>query len=170
MIQGERVTLRAITPADYPRLTEFKNDVEFELLGGGLPPKPRTLAGVTEFYEKVTGPGDQYTFAIEADGVLIGDVGLFNINRVNGTGELGIGIGDPAYRGQGYGREAVGLVLGYGFRLQNLRKIWLEVHGSNERAIRSYTAAGFVEEGRQRAHVWSDGGYDDVVLMAVFRE
>ncbi len=170
MIQGERITLRAVTPEDYPRLTEFKNDVEFELLGGGLPPKPRTLAGVTEFYDKVTGHGDQYTFAIEADGVLIGDAGLFNINRVNGTGEMGIGIGDHAYWGRGYGREAVGLLLDYGFRLQNLRKIWLEVHGSNERAIRSYTAAGFVEEGRQREHVWSGGRYDDIVLMAVLRD
>ena len=38
MIRGERVLLRALAPEDYPRLTVFKNDIEFELLGGGDPP------------------------------------------------------------------------------------------------------------------------------------
>ena len=53
--------------------------------------------------------------------------------------------------------------------MQNLRKLWLEVHGSNERAIRSYRAVGFVEEGRQREQVWSGGRYEDTVLMGLFR-
>ena len=53
--------------------------------------------------------------------------------------------------------------------MQNLRKIWLETHATNERAIRSYRAVGFVEEGRQREHVWSGGAYDDIVLMGLFR-
>lgn len=170
MIQGERVTLRAITPEDYPRLTEFKNDVEYELLGGGLPPRPRTLAQVSEFFDKVTKERDGFTFGIEADGTLIGDAGLFHLEQRNGTAELGIGIGDRDYWGRGYGREAVGLLVNYGFTMHNLRKIWLETHGSNERAIRSYRAAGFVEEGRQREHVWSGGRYEDLVLMAVFKD
>jgi len=38
------------------------------------------------------------------------------------------------------------------------------------RAIRSYQAVGFVHEGRQRQHIWSDGGYVDVVLMALLRK
>jgi RimJ/RimL family protein N-acetyltransferase len=44
------------------------------------------------------------------------------------------------------------------------------VHASNERAVHAYRAAGFVEEGRMRQHVWSDGAYDDVVYMGVLRE
>jgi RimJ/RimL family protein N-acetyltransferase len=43
------------------------------------------------------------------------------------------------------------------------------VHGSNSRAIRSYQAVGFVEEGRQREQTWSGGRYEDIVLMALFR-
>jgi len=43
------------------------------------------------------------------------------------------------------------------------------VHGRNQRAIRAYRACGFVEEGRLRQHVWSDGAYDDLVIMAVLR-
>lgn len=170
MISGERVTLRPLTPEDYPRMVEFKNDVEVELLGGGQAPRPRTLQAMTEFYDNLLKDKSEVTFAIEADGVLIGDTGLFHFDQLSRTAELGIGIGDRAYWGRGYGREAVGLLVDYGFRMHNLRKIWLETHGSNERAIRSYLGAGFVEEGRQRQHVWSGGGYQDLVLMAIFRD
>jgi RimJ/RimL family protein N-acetyltransferase len=169
LLEGKLVRLRALTPEDYPRLNEFKNDVEVELLGGGDPPHPVSLARTTEFFDELAKKRDELGFAIEADGVFIGDCGLFHINRVAGTAEVGIGIGDRSYWGKGYGREAMALLVDYGFRLQNLRKIWLETHASNERAIRSYRAVGFVEEGRQREHVWANGNYDDIVLMGLFR-
>ncbi len=169
MLVGERVTLRALTEADLPRLTEFKNDVEVELFGGGEPPRPQPLSLVRN--SSTSGPrtGAARTFAIEADGVFIGDCGLFNADHRGGTAEVGIGIGDRNYWGRGYGREALTLLADYGFRMQNLRKLCLTVHGSNERAIRSYRAVGFVEEGRLREHVWSGGRYEDLVLMGLFR-
>ena len=37
MLRGEKVTLRAPKREDLPRIAEFRNDVEFELLGGGEP-------------------------------------------------------------------------------------------------------------------------------------
>jgi RimJ/RimL family protein N-acetyltransferase len=52
----------------------------------------------------------------------------------------------------------------------NLRRIWLEVSGANERGIRCYRACGFVEEGRMRAHIWNDGAYRDLVHMGILRE
>ena len=169
MLVGKRVTLRALTEADIPRLTEFKNDVEFELLGGGDPPRPRTVEVVREFFAERAKDKDNQNFAMEADGLFIGDCGLFNADRRGGTAEVGIGIGDRDYWGRGYGREALRLLVDYGFRMQNFRKLWLNVHGSNERAIRCYRAVGFVEEGRLREHVWGDGRYEDIVLMALFR-
>jgi len=169
MLVGKRVTLRALTEADLPRLTEFKNDVEVELLGGGDPPRPRTFEVVRDFVAEQAKDKDSPNFAIEADGRFIGDCGLFNSDRRSGTAEVGIGIGDRAYWGRGYGREALSLLVDYGFRMQNFRKLWLTVHGSNERAIRSYCAVGFVEEGRLREQAWSGGRYEDILLMALFR-
>ena len=58
------------------------------------------------------------------------------------------------------------LLLDYAFRIRNLRRVWLEVHAANERAIRAYKACGFVEEGRMRGHVWLAGRYVDNVIMA----
>ena len=41
------------------------------------------------------------------------------------------------------------------------------VNGANERAYRCYKACGFVEEGRRREQVWSNGRYDDYIEMGL---
>ena len=171
MLQGERVTLRGITRDDLPQLCRFNNDLAFELAGGGDPPMPQALERLRADFDREVAKGgrDGAVFAIEADGVCIGACGLSNVNETAHTAELGIGIGDPAYWGRGYGREAVRLLLDYAFRLRNYRRVWLWVHANNERAVGAYRACGFVEEGRLREHVWSIGRYDDAVYMGVLR-
>jgi RimJ/RimL family protein N-acetyltransferase len=171
MLKGERVILRSITRADLPRLNEFNNDMQVELAGGGDPPIPQSLERLEAEFNQQIGSGgrDGSTFAIEADGKFIGQCALFNFDTTGHTCELGIAIGDRDYWGQGYGREAIALLLDYAFQLRNFRKVWLRVHASNERAWRAYKACGFVEEGRLRAHVWSDGKYDDILMMGVLR-
>lgn len=172
MLHAQRVTLRSMTRDDLERLCQFNNDVEVELAGGGDPPIPQSLARLQAEYDQNAGRGgrDGSTFAIEADGKFIGQCALFNFDDVAHTAELGITIGDKAYWGKGYGREAIQLLLDYGFRLRNFRKVWLKVLGNNERGIRAYRACGFVEEGRLRAHVWSNGQYVDLVQMGVLRD
>ena len=41
---------------------------------------------------------------------------------------------------------------------------------SNERAIRAYRACGLVEEGRLREHAWSDGRWQDEIVMGILRD
>lgn len=172
MLNGPRVRLRAITRDDLPRMCEFNNDLAVELAGGGDPPLPQSLARLQAEFDQDAAKGgrDKTFFAIEADGKLVGGCGLFNASPTHQTAELGIGIGDRDYWGKGYGRECVRLLLNYAFRHLNYRKVWLRVHGRNGRAIRAYQACGFVEEGRQRAQVWCDGAYDDLVYMGALRD
>ena len=89
------------------------------------------------------------------------------MNSTAQTCELGITIGDKDYWGRGYGRESITLLLQYAFQYHHYHKVWLHVHAVNERAIRAYRACGFIEEGRLRAHVWSNGRYDDLVVMGL---
>ena len=171
MLQGTKLCLRAMTRDDLPRLCAFNNDVAVELAGGGDPPLPQSLARLkAEFDAQVSSGGrDGSAFAIEADGMLIGQCALFNFNHVARTAELGITIGDKAYWGRGYGSEAIGVLIDYGFRHHNLHRVYLSVNGNNARAIGAYTRCGFVEEGRLRSHVWSNGGSIDLVYMGILQ-
>lgn len=171
MLRGERVILRGVRQDDLPRLWEFNNDLEVELAGGGDPPMPQAIERLQAEFEREWAKGgrDGAKFAIEVDGKLIGQCGLFDFNDTSRTACLGITIGDKEYWSQGYGRESVTLLLEYAFRYRNFRRVWLWVHADNERAIRAYQACGFIEEGRLREHMFSNGRYVDAVYMGVLR-
>lgn len=172
MLNGKHVILRAIEREDLPLLAAFNNDLDVELAGGGDPPMPQSLARLEAEFDVSAGQGgrDGLKFAIEADNKFIGQCSLFNQNKIAQTAELGIGIGDKAYWGRGYGREAINLLLEFGFQKHNIRRIYLRVEARNERAIKAYKGCGFVEEGRLREHVWNNGRYDDLVFMGVLRQ
>ena len=175
MLKGERLILRAEERADLPRLHEFTNDLEVELLGGGDAPRPRSLERMQARFEEreksgKTSPDVVGDFVMEADGKVIGHCGLWRYDATASTCALGIGIGDREYWGRHYGREAIGLLLDYAFRVHNLRRVWLDTSSANERALKCYRACGFVEEGRLRQHDWNNGQYVDRVCMGILRE
>lgn len=174
MLKGERITLRVVRRNDLPRLCEFSNDLEVELAGSADPPLPQSLERLQADYDQQAAKGgrDGAWFAIETDGKLIGQCGLNGFEENKGTAhrcELGIAIGDKAYWGRGYGREAIRVLLDYAFRHWNVNRVWLRTNSTNERALRCYRACGFVEEGRLREHEWRNGQYADTVVMGILR-
>jgi RimJ/RimL family protein N-acetyltransferase len=172
MLTGENVTLRPVRREDLPLLNQFNNDLRVELAGGGDPPMPQPLPMLEAEYEQSWSQGgrDNANFVIEVEGKCVGGCALFSFDHTAQTCELGITIGDRDYWGRGYGREAVRLLVRYAFQYRHQHRVWLRVHARNTRAIKAYEAVGFVEEGRLRAHVWSDGAYDDLVLMGLLRD
>jgi RimJ/RimL family protein N-acetyltransferase len=171
MLQGERVTLRALEREDLPWLWEHHNDYEVDSLVNDGPPEPQSLARLEAEFDKEIAEGgrDGTRFAIDAAGMLIGRCELFDVDEVSRNCKLGISI-SKEYWGQGFGREAVELLLDYAFEKRNLEKVHLDVLEDNERAIRSYSSCGFGEEGRLRRHAWHEGAFKDLVLMAVHRD
>jgi|SRR5580692_1533231 RimJ/RimL family protein N-acetyltransferase len=175
MLKGKNVFLRAVRSDDLPRLCEFNNDLAVELSVGGSPPMPQTLERMqSEFNGSVAKGGRDGTwFAIETEGVLIGQCGLHGLTEQKGIAhscDIGITIGDRSYWGRGLGREAVKLLLEYAFQYWNMQRVGLKTHSGNERAIRCYKACGFTEEGRLRRREWNDGHYVDSVFMSILRE
>ncbi len=170
MLKGERVLLRAKTRADLTRQLAMENDVDLNLLANDKAPLPVSMERLEAKFEQQTKEENVAWFAIDVDGKYIGSCGLHAFEAMHRTCTLGIFIGDPAYQGHGYGREAIGLLLDYAFRMRNVQKVWLTTGGNNDRAIRCYRACGFVEEGRLRRHEWSGGEYLDLVYMGILRE
>jgi RimJ/RimL family protein N-acetyltransferase len=76
-------------------------------------------------------------------GRLIGCGGLRSILRGD-SAELSVVIGEPDLWGSGYGREAIQLLLQFGFERLSLRLLWLVVRAENTRAVRLFTRLGFV--------------------------
>jgi RimJ/RimL family protein N-acetyltransferase len=168
MLNGDRVTLRAVERDDLQRLHELQGNVDLVVFGDGFW-EPIPLAAFERQFEQAIEGQPRHWFVIEAGGTVIGRIGLVQVSRLHGTAELGIEIYDPEYIGQGYGREAIALLLDWAFRIQNYRRIWLKTSAANQRALRCYQAAGFMEEGRMREQLYFDGRYVDSVFMGLLR-
>ncbi|GAC1357136.1 MAG: spermidine N1-acetyltransferase [Herpetosiphon sp.] len=171
MLQGPRVQLRALERGDLDRLHTLANREIglFMLAASSWRPNPRARS--EGWFDKELTNAADWRFVIEADGKVIGDVGLhpWAVDHRSGSCELGILILDPEYIGKGYGREALDLFLEWVFVVQNFRRIGLSTLASNERAQRLYRSLGFVHEGRLRQQDWYDGHYVDIVVMGLLR-
>jgi len=136
MFKSERVTLRAMRKDDVTRQHEFNQDLELFGLECDYPRATSLEKAMADFEGWSTKPDENTAwFAIEADGKYIGNCVLMNLKDRFGNLELGILIGDREYWNRGYGREAVRLLLRYGFHYLGSRRIVLTTHAKNERAI-----------------------------------
>jgi RimJ/RimL family protein N-acetyltransferase len=169
VLQGERVTLRAIERDDLPRLAEFWNDLESLALVSTKPPQPTPRAAVEAWFDREVAKEQPESahFAIEVDGTVIGVCGLFQFDEYARTCRLGIWIAEREHRGVGLGRETVALLLEYAFLHRNRNKVCLDTLGDNHQAIRAFIACGFVEEGRLRQQEWHQGAFNDAVHMGL---
>lgn len=119
--------------------------------------------------EKVDTDSFFFTVRTLQDDTLIGFTALWEISWPHGESFVSIGIGEPGYRGKGYGTEAMRLTLEYAFEELNLWRVSLIVFEYNPRAIRSYEKNGFVKEGVIREVMRRDGRRWDWYIMGVLR-
>jgi diamine N-acetyltransferase len=179
MIYGERIRLRAVEKPDLPHFVEWLNDPE--VYDGLLIHNPLSLTEEEGWYERMLmRPAQQHVMAIDVKQGLadqgepvwrmIGSLAFDDIDWRNRAAELGIMIGDKSFWNQGYGTEAVRLLVDHGFNTLKLHRIFLHVFETNPRAIRAYKKAGFIEEGRERQAEFRGGRYIDVLRMSILRE
>ena len=79
-------------------------------------------------------------------------------------------LGNEKYYGKGYGKEALMLLLDYGFSFLNLRNIVLYVFEYNEIAYNLYKKVGFKEVGRIRKRQELMGKFYDSIVMDILNE
>lgn len=170
MLKHKNVTIRAVERDDLKRLHQlYHGDTELVLLGQAVW-QPRPLAAFEKKFEKTLEERDSAWFAIEVDHAVVGECSLNDPDQRSRVVALGISIYDRAYLGQGYGRQAGGLLLEWAFHIQNYERLWLDTWAGNERAIRCFRALGFREESRMREHAFVGGEYVDVIFMGLLRD
>ncbi len=172
IIYGERVRLRAVERDDVLKFHEWVNDPE--VTRGLAMYLPMSLADEENWVNSLANRDQkEKPLAIEVrkgkNWKLIGNCGVFSIDSVNSSAELGIMIGDKTEWNKGYGSEIMSLLVRHCFETLNLNRAYLKVYTENIRAVRSYEKAGFVLEGRLREAVYKHGKYDDVLIMSVLR-
>ncbi|WP_058304077.1 GNAT family N-acetyltransferase [Gorillibacterium timonense] len=165
-LPGDQVSLMTVRPEDASRIAAWLNDLEVTLPLGG---EAYTPIYAERMRREIESDGQSHSFLIihNESGLPIGRCLLFSLDFINNSGKLGIFIGDKEYWNKGYGKEALTLLLDYGFNLLNLNSMMLGVFAFNEKAIRCYHNVGFKEIGRLRQARLIAGHYHDAILMDI---
>ncbi len=168
---GKKMYLRGIERDDLKgNMFDWANDQDVTYyMYMGL--KPNSMAALEKEYDSLISSDKDVAFAIvdKKTGEHIGNVGLYSINWLYRSAEYRIVIGEKKYWNRGYGAEAAGLVIEYGFNKLNLNKVWLGVNAENKGAVVSYKKTGFKQEGILRDEIYRNGRYYDAIRMSILR-
>jgi len=105
-------------------------------------------------------------FAVETKaGKYLGNGGLHKIDYISRNAEIGLFIGCPNEQGKGYGTEAERLIANYAFSI-GLKKVYGSIFSDNIASLKAAEKNGCEIEGKLKKHIFKNGQWHDVVLIA----
>lgn len=171
LLVGPRVRLTPLSSADIQPITRWQSDTEYLRLLDSQPAFPKNESQIGEWMRDGQRGRENFLFGIRTanEDFLIGFLELGEVLWNHRTTWLAIGIGEPDYRGLGYGYEAISLALDFAFRELNLHRVQLTVFGYNTHAIALYEKLGFQREGVFREFLDRDNQRHDMYLYGILR-
>ena len=177
LFESEKVCLAPLDHEKDPEIiSKWTHDASYLRLLGTAPALPASAALVKKQYEALEKEIEEshnlyhFTIRMREDERLIGFARIHWIEWANGSGNLQLGIGDPADRRQGYGSAVLRMLMRFVFNELNLFRLGANVPEYNTGALRLFEKAGFTQEVRRRQALNRDGRRWDLLHMGLLRE
>ena len=171
VLEGSRVRLRPLTPAEYPSVFEWYNDPET------VAPFDRFSVDTFDEFAAAVGaaPSDLTSlaprFAVERkdERKVVGVVGHYRAHPVLEYTDVWYILGDRAARGKGFGREAVRLMVEHLFATTTPERIGATCDVENVASYRLLEGLRFRLEGTLRSALYHHGRWHDVRVYGITR-
>lgn len=163
------ICLRRIERDDLPDLLNWRNDPS--LMKYFRQVSELSEAEHLNWFEKMQLDKSVEMFKVDAFDrcyTTIGVCGLTSIDYINSRAEFSLYIA-PEFQREGYGKQALNLLLDQAFNKFNLHLVWGESFEYNP-AREMFKKMGFIEEGARRDFYYKDGRYIDAYLYSITRE
>lgn len=166
-LQSDRIYLRPLIKDDVPFFFQFMNDETTRIKTGET--RPSSLNEVEKFIEQKSESRIWFAIVRKKDNIIIGETGLLRMFPAWRTTDMSIIIPEKENQGQGYGTEAINLMLSYAFGSLNFNRVAIGVVGFNETAIKFYKKIGFKKEGIQEEGYYCNFQYSDFIMMRILK-
>lgn len=168
-LQGEMIVLRPVRADDVEAMWDMLSDPEGNRLTGTT--RTFTHEEVEAWCASREAAEGRYDFAVTANGSdeYRGEIVLNDVDEDVRCAGLRLAM-RPAYRGRGYGTEAIELVLGFAFDGLGMHRVELEALSINTRAVSLYENIGFRVEGRRRDGYRDGDGWCDAIVMSMLED
>ncbi|TFB13458.1 N-acetyltransferase [Filobacillus milosensis] len=169
MFSSNRLVLRKVSQDDVELYHSWRNDMDV-MYTTNPSLDLYSLEETRSFVENIlisSESSKSYIITQKENDIAIGITSLINIDYKNRNAECIIDIGEKDYWGQGYGSEALQILINYAFLELNLHRVSLRVFSFNDKAIKMYEKLGFKEEGISRESLFRNGNWEDIVHMGL---
>ena len=167
-LEGDTVDLRTIEAEDLSFIQEARNHPG--VWRGTGQPNPMNGEQQRNFFDEVISSEDWVNLLVTADPETpVGTVAFTRIDRDDRWGEIAYWIA-PAHQQEGYGTEAVALLVDYGFRDLGFHRIMARMIESNDPSRRLVESLGFTHEGTFREHTFRDGSFQHLLCYGMLKD
>ncbi|MFC7072678.1 GNAT family N-acetyltransferase [Halovenus rubra] len=172
ILEGERLTFRTVEQEDTPFIQRTFTNPAIRYPTGNPVRSQEQIAGAED------DGSDQFLVCRDRADVGPAAPAEDDVRRIGWVGasdmeykrpEIGYWL-IPAVHGEGYGKEAVSLLVDYVFREYNTPAVGAVAYDFNEASRGLLTSLGFVEEGRRRKFMFVDGEHRDMIEYGLLRE
>ncbi len=168
---GKNIYLRALEPSDLEFLfTTENNEAFWEVSNTQIPFSKHILKKYIENAHQDIYAAKQYRFVIcDTKNVPVGMIDLFDFNPQH----LRVGVGIlilPEFQKNGYGSEALELVINYSFTHLNVHQIYANITSNNQKSIRLFENRNFKKVGEKIDWIYSNTGFKDEILYQLLNQ
>ena len=167
-LKGNTIYLRALEPNDLDFVYEMENDESIWEISNTQTPYSRFL--IRQYLENAHQDiyeAKQLRLAIckNDDFSAIGLIDLFEFDPKNNRAGIGILIKNSENRTQGFGSEALELLIDFAFQQLNLNQLFANINPENKASTRLFAKFGFENIGIKKQWNLVNGQYKDEALF-----
>ena len=172
MIQGDKISLRALERDDLPQLQKWRNREEFRRYFREY--RELSMENQSDWFDRLVIQDHQtlmFGIVDNESGKLAGATGLCYIDWVNRNADLSLYIGwknlyidtEP----EGYAWACLNLLCTYAFNTVNLHKLWTEIYSFDKPKHILYENYGLKRDAILRDNCFCDGQYHDSYIYSL---
>lgn len=165
IIQGDSIRLRQASDRDVDAIYNWENDVEHWFVSDTVAPYSREE--ILQFVQSANDiflDGQMRLIIENLEGELVGCIDFFAFDLKNKRVGLGILI-DAAYRGHGFGKEAVKLAYTYAFESLEVHSVFAEVAETNIGSQKIFIASGFAHTATKLDWLWDGQEFQNQLVF-----
>ena len=172
-LQGNTIFLRALEPEDLAFIYHIENDETIWEVSNTQTPYSKFL--ITQYLENAHQDiyeAKQLRLAICKNENLeaIGLIDLFDFDQKNKRAGVGIIIQNEVDRNNGFGKEALGLMINYAFHQLQLHQLYANIGTENLPSLSLFTTFGFEKIGVKKDWNFTNNSFHDEVLLQLIKK
>jgi diamine N-acetyltransferase len=171
-LKGQSIYLRALEPEDLEFVYALENNLSvWEISQTQTPYSKFLIHQYLENAHQDIYQAKQLRLAICKNDTFdaIGLIDLFDFDPKNNRAGIGIIIQQPNNRNQGYGSQALELLITYAFEHLAVHQLFANIATTNEASVQLFTTFGFQLVGIKKDWNFSQGVYADEAMYQIIR-